>query len=172
MIKDKTIQGGYLNVELAATDFPMRSAQDSAAFPARPATWQAKLITLRFELEDKAVTEIRAELEVDHAGYAQAEAAGHFGLSSDNKSAAMSADDFSPAAPIHLLLRADLDRVGPHQFEGLDLMHNDNDLEEVLMTVTHDAPRSPFHELETWTFVTVQQKASADSEPTGFDRVS
>jgi hypothetical protein len=172
MIEEQTIEGGFLNVRLTATDFPLRSAQDSAAFPQKPPTWQAKLITLRFEMQGKAVTEVRAELAVDHAAYSQAEAAGYFGLSTYNKSAAVDAQEFSPSEPIHLLLQADLERIGPHQFEGLDPMHNQNDLEEVLMTITHDAPGSPFHELETWTFTTVQQKAGPDSDPIGFDRPS
>lgn len=172
MIKDKTIEGEFLNVRLEAIDFPMRSAQDSAAFPLKPATWQAKLVTLRFDIQDKTVTDLRAELSADHAAYAQAEAAGHFGLGPEHKSAAMDAQSFSTSAPIHLLLRANLERIGPHQFEGLNLMHNENDLMEVLMTITHDAPRSPYHELETWTFITVQQKADEASEPIGFDRVS
>lgn len=172
MIESQTIDGSSLNVKLAPKDMPLRTAEANSAKPRPEPALTAQIITVHFDVRDKAVAEVRAEFVLDHATYAQAESAGYFGITADAKSAPVDASSFSADAPVHILVRGDLERIGPYQFDGLDIMNNKYDLREVLMTMTHDAPRSPYHELETWAFVTVQQKTAPDSEPVGFDRAS
>lgn len=170
MIADQTVEGSFLNVKLDPQPMPMRTAAANRAQPRPEPNLNAHIITVRFEKQGDAVTEIRAEFVLDHASYAQAEAAGHFGLSAEAKSAPMDASSFSPDASIHILATADMERVGPYQFDGLDIMNNENDLLEILDGITFETPQSVYHELDTWTFITVQQKASPDSAPVGFDR--
>ena len=171
MIQEQTFSGGYLEVKLAPTPMAMRSAADNKVFPRTPPTLQGQLITVRFELREQAVTEIRAELVLDHASYMQAEEAGYFGLSADARTAAMTDGGFADSAPVHLLLSADMERVGPHRFEGLDLANNANDLEESVVGMPYDHPRNRYVEFETWTFITAQQKASPEAAVIGYDRV-
>lgn len=172
MIENQTIEGSFLNIKLEPQEMPLRTAAANRAQPRPEPDLVGQIITLRFEMRDKKVTELRAEFTFEQAVYAQAEAAGYFGLSAEAKSAPMDAASFSADSPIHVLARGDLERIGPYQFDGLDLMNNENDLMEVVMTMTYEGPRSPYHELETWTFITVQQKTSADGDPIGFDRVA
>lgn len=170
MIKEQTVQGSFLNVKLDPQPMPLRTAANSRAKPRPEPDLNAQIITVRFEMQGDKVTEIRAEFVLDHASYAKAEAAGYFGLSADAKSKSMDASSFSADAPVHILARADMKRVGPNQFDGLDIKNNENDLLEILDGITFETPGSVYHELDTWTFMTVQQKTSANSAPVGFDR--
>ena len=172
MIENQTIEGAFLNVKLEPQRMPLRTTAANRARPRPEPELIADIVTLRFEMQGKTVTELRAEFVVDRDTYGKAEAAGHFGLSNDAKSAPVDVTSFAEDTPIHILVRADLERVGPYQFDGLDLMNNENDLMEVVMTMTYEGPRSPYHELETWTFVSVQQEAGDGSGSVGFTRAS
>jgi hypothetical protein len=65
MIEEKTIEGSYLEIRLAPKAMPLRTAEANAAFPRQPPGLETQLITLRFEVEGKAVTEVRPRAVCD-----------------------------------------------------------------------------------------------------------
>lgn len=144
------IEGSFVNVTLEPQELALRSRKDNGTSPRPPAVLTPRVVRLRFEVRDQVVTELRAELVLDRASYARATAEGYFGLTDAHLGSAAEEPDCTPAEEIRLSVRADLDRVGPRQFRGLDLVHDRGDLLEAICTITGNVPASAFGELETW----------------------